>query len=524
VSVILVIQPDAAQARVLNDMCRRIGAEMVDVESTKQAVSAIARRLPDLILLSAFLSPRDEDTLMSHLRSHEGASHLQTMTIPQFRTGDESKSKKSGFGFGKKKKAVVSVGADPAAFADEVVALLHRASEIRNRPAPLEPVRSVIAPEPVASVLIDDATESEPVFMNSLVDDTIFVESAETTESTGPALAEYAAESIEPAIADEPFIDEPVIEEPAVEEQVFEQPVFERPVMAASVASEGKRSRSITEEIDQLVRQLGLDVKLGSAEAAAPASHIEDVSANAQDDDFDLGASLERARNKAILRTDEVPLMHPDAEAIRESAMAEARAVAQREAREAREATAVEIARVQAEAQAVRVAAEARAAAEREAREALTAEHERKSHEAEQKAAAEREAREALAADLERKRQAAEEKAVAERQAREAAAVEFERKRQAAEQKAAAERQAREALAADLELKRQAAEAQAAAERQKREALAADLERARTEAEQKRLASIAEARAAAEREAREKLEADMARAQAEAEEKRHAAE
>ncbi len=159
-SVILVIQPDTAQGRVLHDMARRISAELVIVDSTKRAVDAIARQVPDLILLSAFLSPRDEDTLMGRLRSLEGASHLQTMTIPQFQSGEEAKAKKSGFGFGKKKKATVAVGADPAAFAEEVMALLNRASEIRNRPASSEPVRSVIErePEPLepAAALIDD--------------------------------------------------------------------------------------------------------------------------------------------------------------------------------------------------------------------------------------------------------------------------------------------------------------------------------------------------------------------------------
>ena len=127
-SVILVIQPDAAQGRVLHDMSRRIGAELVIVDSTRKAVDAIARQVPDLILLSAFLSPRDEDTLIGRLRSLEGASHLQTMTIPQFRTGEE-KVKKSGFGFRKKQKAAAPMGADPSAFADEVVTLLNRASE-----------------------------------------------------------------------------------------------------------------------------------------------------------------------------------------------------------------------------------------------------------------------------------------------------------------------------------------------------------------------------------------------------------
>ena len=67
---------------------------------------------------------------MARLRSLEGASHVQTLLIPQFRSSDSvRKKKKSGFGFRKKQKAPVAVGADPVAFAEEVVALLQRASE-----------------------------------------------------------------------------------------------------------------------------------------------------------------------------------------------------------------------------------------------------------------------------------------------------------------------------------------------------------------------------------------------------------
>ena len=574
-SVILVIQPDAAQGRVLHDMARRIGAELVTVESTRKAVDAIAHQVPDLILLSAFLSPRDEDTLMGRLRTLEGASHLQTMTIPQFQT-EESRSKRSGFGFRKKQKAAVAVGADPIGFADEVVALLNRASEIRNRPVLSESVRNVIAPDPAsgpAAAVIDDpidalfaraepvverepsvveedpAVEEEPVFMNTLVGD-----SADTD-----ALAE----------AEEPVIDWSTFAADKYTVASGNGSVFTDQIEETS----SKSARSISEEIDQLVRQLGLDVKLGSNDTA-PAAQIEETANAADEDPFDFGASLDRARNKALTRSDDTVLHQQDAEAIRELALAEARAVAEREAREA---SAVEIARVQAEAESARKAAEARAAEERKAREALTADLERKQTEAESarkaaeaRAAEERKAREALTADLERKQteaerkreaalaeaRAAEARLAAERHAREALTADLERKQteaerkreaalaeaRAAEARAAEERKAREAMAADLarahteaERKREqaiaearAAEARAAEERKAREALAADLERKHTEAERKREQALAEARAAEaraaeERKAREALAADLARAQTEAEQKREAA-
>ncbi|RPI53947.1 MAG: PEGA domain-containing protein [Acidobacteria bacterium] len=571
-SVILVIQPDTAQGRVLNDVSRRIGADLVVVDSTRKAVEAIGRQVPDLILLSPFLSPRDEDTLMGRLRSLEGASHLQTMTIPQFQT-EEAKPRKSGFGFRKKQKAPVAVGADPAAFAEEVTTLLNRAHEIRNRPPSLEPLRSVIVPETEpptpAPALIDDelAAVYEPAAFERRpgpLDPALSVEDQ-------AAFADDAAAGEEPLIpADEPMFvnalvsdwseaEQPVsMEEPvAMEQPVEESPIGEEPPVVARPAA-SMRAPSIADEIDQLVRQLGLDVRL-TEQDETPAARAEVTIPAVEDDVFDFGASLDRARNRALTRSDDAAAPSPDAEAIRESALAEARAVAEREAREAREASAAEIARVQAEAEAIREAAEARAAEERQAREALAADLARAQTEAEQmreaaiaeaRAAAERAAREALAADMaraqaeaeqKRKAEVAEARAAAERAAREALAAEVARAQAEAEQKreaeiaearAAAERAAREARAAEAaraqaeaERKRQTeiAEARAAAERAAREALSAEVARAHREAEQKREAAIAEAREAAEREAREALAADLARMQVEAEQMRQKA-
>ena len=166
-SVILVVQPDPRQGKILHDVAHRIGAELVLVDSTKRAIEAIARTIPDLILLSVLLSPREEDKLMARLRSLEGASHLQTLTLPEFRSGDgeEPKPRKSGFGFRRKQKATVAAGCDPAAFAEEIVAHLARAHEIRTRPAQPATMRSIITPaiEPMDAPARVEAAEPEPL-------------------------------------------------------------------------------------------------------------------------------------------------------------------------------------------------------------------------------------------------------------------------------------------------------------------------------------------------------------------------
>src|SRR5262249_38182031 len=114
---VLAIEPDPAQAEVLRRSVQaRIKAELLVVATTDDAMKAIGRGIPDLILVSALLSPRDEDRLFDHLRSLSGASHLQTLTIPQLRRGRET-SRKGALGrFRKKTAEATPSGCDPAVF------------------------------------------------------------------------------------------------------------------------------------------------------------------------------------------------------------------------------------------------------------------------------------------------------------------------------------------------------------------------------------------------------------------------
>jgi CheY-like chemotaxis protein len=58
-SLVLVVEPDVGQAELLRKVLpKRIGADLVVVKSTKAALEAIDGAMPDLILLSALLSPR----------------------------------------------------------------------------------------------------------------------------------------------------------------------------------------------------------------------------------------------------------------------------------------------------------------------------------------------------------------------------------------------------------------------------------------------------------------------------------
>ncbi len=98
---------------------------------------ALADRVPDVLLVTALLSPRDEDELVTHLRSLDGAEHLQTHTIPLLsgtRVTDESPARSGGL-FGKllRRKEVQApmAGCDPEIFAEEIRTFLLRAAQLK---------------------------------------------------------------------------------------------------------------------------------------------------------------------------------------------------------------------------------------------------------------------------------------------------------------------------------------------------------------------------------------------------------
>jgi len=136
VPLVLTIEPDARQALILKRVVReRAQAEIAVVDSKDAAIAAIGAQIPDLILVTALLSPRDEEELVAHLRTLEDADHLQTITIPLLATaGLAPEEDAGGFfsrAFRRKKAASVVNGCDPWTFADQVTGYLRTAAEVR---------------------------------------------------------------------------------------------------------------------------------------------------------------------------------------------------------------------------------------------------------------------------------------------------------------------------------------------------------------------------------------------------------
>ena len=82
---VLMIEPDARRAVVLQNVLRpRLEAELVIVKGIQEALPAIARQIPDLVLTSTFLAPADEATLTEHLKKIPDAAHVQVVNAPYF--------------------------------------------------------------------------------------------------------------------------------------------------------------------------------------------------------------------------------------------------------------------------------------------------------------------------------------------------------------------------------------------------------------------------------------------------------
>src|SRR5829696_9219 len=117
-ALVLAIEPDIRQGGILKRIVRElVQAQLILVESRDAAIAAIDQQIPDVILLTALMSPRDEDELITHLRGLGSAEHLQTHTIPLLSTARTAEAPQKSGGllgkFRKRKEAEPIGGCDP---------------------------------------------------------------------------------------------------------------------------------------------------------------------------------------------------------------------------------------------------------------------------------------------------------------------------------------------------------------------------------------------------------------------------
>jgi HPt (histidine-containing phosphotransfer) domain-containing protein len=143
--LVLAIEPDLRQAAIVKRIVReKVLADVAVVDSREAAMDAMRTTIPDVLLLSALMSPRDEDELIAHLRTLDHADHLQTHTIPQLASTlnpIESPGPRGLLSAFRRKKEpeVAPSGCDPELFAEEIRAFLKQAADKKREQANARP-------------------------------------------------------------------------------------------------------------------------------------------------------------------------------------------------------------------------------------------------------------------------------------------------------------------------------------------------------------------------------------------------
>ena len=157
---VLAIEPNYDVGSTLRRILDGHGDDVLVVDSNAAALESIRHEIPDLVLMSALLSPTDEDDLFDYLKSLPAASHVQTLTIPQFRSTPETTTK-SKFSFLRGRRSETAAGGcDPALFANQVSDYLDRARALRRELAEYAAPDGVDNPPDVATLVA--ATIADP--------------------------------------------------------------------------------------------------------------------------------------------------------------------------------------------------------------------------------------------------------------------------------------------------------------------------------------------------------------------------
>ena len=206
--IILAIEPDRRQAARLTGIVRqRVGAELILADTTEGALDAIGNRIPDMVLVPAFLSPQDDAALAAALRVIAAAAHVRTLTIPVLSSGERRAAPGGLLARWRRGPAESPVpdGCDPAVFAEQITAYLNEAAAERAElavddqsaaavvpmvEAPPVDTPAVEAIEPFALLLATASVEIAPITEALAVDAPV----VETVEPIAPLLATASVE------------------------------------------------------------------------------------------------------------------------------------------------------------------------------------------------------------------------------------------------------------------------------------------------------------------------------------------
>src|SRR5689334_27354 len=121
--LILAIEPDKRQSSQLVAVVKGLHAELVHRTTAADALEALHGRVPDLVLTTSLISPRDDAALAAHLRElGAAAAHVQTVTIPVLGTAALQPAKGGMLSVLRREKpqAAMTDGCAPEVFAEQI--------------------------------------------------------------------------------------------------------------------------------------------------------------------------------------------------------------------------------------------------------------------------------------------------------------------------------------------------------------------------------------------------------------------
>ena len=214
--LILAIEPDRKQAAKIAALAKNpLHAELVISDSAEAALATLSHRMPDLILTSLLLSPRDESVLIDRLRELDAAgAHVQTLVIPVLGSASRRRSPIASGLLTRLRKSKVDdtslEGCDPAMFAAQITEYLERAAmereahadrleaqSYREAPPPAAPAQAM--PADLEEFFVAPDPEPAPVAAAPLIE-------------SEPDVPVFYADAIEPV---QPLDPEPVVQEPS---------------------------------------------------------------------------------------------------------------------------------------------------------------------------------------------------------------------------------------------------------------------------------------------------------------------
>lgn len=157
---ILAIEPEPARAATLRRLIRgHVAADFEIVKSCDEAMQAIAKSVPDLVLTSTFLPPAEEAALTDSLKRLSEAAHVQLITVPHFIEFDDSRanSRPRVLDFLRRRAALIRPVCDPRTVREQIQHYLEKA-RVEKVNASVRQVWDEVRMPSTALMRLDDPT------------------------------------------------------------------------------------------------------------------------------------------------------------------------------------------------------------------------------------------------------------------------------------------------------------------------------------------------------------------------------